>query len=160
MKGIRINSALRFERTFEPCLDAFSSFYWLLELPAGPFAYTHLSGFEEIDAELDRYLVGETRLWRPGIFPRFAKLLVHDEWSYHVALLGDENEAIRIVTELNTTRWLSPEFFKLIEEKTELLLVHINGWWEVYSTREEWVYRFRKLASVSDLDSSHFQHEL
>lgn len=90
MKGFRIDyKSLDFPGPIEKQVLPLFSKYWLVYTQGGPFSITDKPNFEELDGATSSFIVDvpqfkdtDTHLFRPGVFPQFAKLLVVDEWTY------------------------------------------------------------------------------
>jgi hypothetical protein len=81
-------------------------------------------------------------------------LLVIDEWTYLIALPGPETFAIKTASEVDSSRWLSQEFFGLIQSKKATLLFHVHGWWELYTSGRALLEDIARNASASTIDSA------
>lgn len=151
----------RFEEVFETVAAKLGECYWLIDTQFGPFSLTDKPNFFELEAELAQYRVKVPALfgtsgglWRPGIFPKYAGLLVIDEWTYLVGFRGSERDVIRAAEELYEAMDLtSPHFFDLIGAKAEAFLLHVDGWWEVYSSDWDFLEQLRLGQSVSSIQS-------
>ncbi len=152
MEGIRIESEARFAEIVSGLSAEIEHLFWLLDLPSGPFDYLARPGWREIDRELEAYYIHvgngvdtSVSLWRPGIFPKFAPLLIHDEWSYFVGLEGPEDAARAKAEALSLPGgYLSPEFFEAFQECGQLFALLAHDWWEVYSPNGEWLSRLSR----------------
>jgi hypothetical protein len=113
--------------------------YWLVSTQSGPFRITDKPNFRQLDDEIDSFTVDvpqfrdtDTSLFRRGIFPKLANILVIDEWTYLLALNGPEEEAVKIAVELVEGEWLSSKFFEVVESKTLGFFLYASGFWEIY----------------------------
>ena len=76
---------------------------------------------------------------RPGTIPQFADWLVVDEFAYYFAIDAPESEAlVRAKVIADHVGDLSEQFLRDIDQVADLLIVHGNGWWELYSGRPDW----------------------
>jgi len=142
MKGLRIDDATefpsRFAKAFGPVLDAFAGHYWYID-GYGPFGITDKPNFRELDAQLDQYSVhvegmedGPPGLWRPGLLPWAADFLVVDEGTTLVGIVGNESYAGGVAAELDKAIQTSAKIIELVDEnKIDIALIYIDGWWEV-----------------------------
>jgi hypothetical protein len=163
MKGIRIDCSERrgFESLFAPVMAEFAARYWMIDGQSGPFSITDKPNFGELDGLLDAYLVNipdfensSETLWRPGVFPKFADLLVVDEWTYLLGIDGPEEEALQKAVRISRIPRFSVEFFTSISSAHALLLVYQDQWWEVYADAVDVLRRFGALQNASVVDSS------
>jgi hypothetical protein len=76
----------------------------------------------------------DQHLFRSGVFPRFAELLVVDEWTYLFALDGPEESAKQNALKIEGCAggWLSRTFFEVVESSTLGFFIYVDGFWEVY----------------------------
>lgn len=140
-------------------MNEFECYYWFIEATAGPFHITDKPNFRELDAETDRYYVSVPRLegtsaglWRPGIL-RFASLLVVDDFTTLVGILGSESDAAALATEIFNIYGRTPQFFELVQTRAECVLIHVAGWWEVYSANSHLMSRLAQIEGASATDS-------
>ncbi len=164
MKGLRVEDRTeypgRFAKLFGSVLDAFVRHYWYID-GYGPFSITDKSNFRELDTELDRYSAyvqgledGPPGLWRPGIFPWAADLLAVDEGTTLVGIIGDENHAVEIATTLSNSHQTTARILELItENKIDLALIYVDGWWEVYSGDQALLRRIAEIEGARETDS-------
>jgi len=163
MKGIRIDCAERraFGLLFAPVMAELAARYWIIDSQSGPFSITDKPNFRELDGLLDTYFVetpdfenSSETLWRPGTFPKFADLLVVDEWTYLLGIDGPEEDALLKAVQISRTPRFSDEFFTSISNAHAVLLVYPDGWWEVYADAVDVLQRFANLPDASEVDSS------
>ena len=82
--------------------------------------------------------------FRPGLVPLLAGRILVDEWSFFFAIEGPEHRAADRATRLaGHAGAYSEAFVRDIECFADLLLWHIDGWWEFYSGRPDWLERLR-----------------
>jgi hypothetical protein len=87
-------------------------------------------------------LAGRFAGFRSGIVPLLADRILVDEWSFFFAIKGPENRAAAQATRLaGYAGAYSETFLRDIECYADLLLCHIDGWWEFYSGRADWLER-------------------
>jgi hypothetical protein len=142
-------------------LNTLAARYWIIDSQSGPFSITDKPNFRELDGLLDTYFVNapdfensSETLWRPGIFPKFAELLVVDEWTYLLGIGGPEEDALKKAVQISRTPRFSDEFFTAISSAHALLLVYPGGWWKVYADAVDVLQRFAGLPKTSEVDSS------
>jgi hypothetical protein len=152
MKGVRLESG-SFLEVFAPLASEAAPLYWTLSLQGGPFVMANQP--EHVVAALKRFAVGpEGTLWRPGVFPEFAPLLVSDEWGYFIALAGPEEEAKRSAEFLGRLAWPADLFIEPALRLVELLLIELGpGEWEVYSPHQRWLALLSNHLQTIDIDS-------
>jgi hypothetical protein len=154
MKGVRVASE-SFLEIYAPLASEAAHLYWSFALQAGPFMTGNQP--EHVVAALNRLAVGPTAaIWRPGVFPRFAPLLVSDEWGYFLALAGPEEKACHSSASLGRLSWPEDLFVAPAAGLFELLLIELEpGEWEVYSPHQAWLDLLRGQLRTSDVDSEH-----
>jgi hypothetical protein len=162
MNGLRIESDGRsgLPSVLRTVIADLGHCYWLIDTQSGPFNISDKQNFAELESEFSRHDVpvfqfenSSTHLLKPGIFPRFLDLLVVDEWTYLVALPEPEVKAREIALELDRARWLTQEFFHLIEYKRATFLFHVHGWWELYTTDKALLEILATHGGISGTDS-------
>jgi len=162
MKGLRIDSPnpRKFTKVFDSVMHEFERHYWLIDTQSGPFSTTDKPNFRELDADIKRYYVSVPEfedslvgLWRPGIL-RFADLLMIDEFTTLVGILGSESEAAASAAAISSRMGISLHFFELIQERADFALLHIDGWWEIYSTNLNLMNRLGQIEGASATESA------
>jgi hypothetical protein len=155
MRGIRFRTTDSFAVCFGPLMDQLRRLSWLIDVQSGPFQYTDRNDADEVEQRLQelRHDIPSlestsTGLWRPGVFPDLAPLLVEDEYSYLVGIPGGgavQDIAQRVLRE----PFLSEAFFeKVSQECACFLFEETPGQWEVYSRPELAIDA--RLANVED----------
>lgn len=153
-----IARAAELRDVLEPLARELGDCYWLVETQSGPFRDYFLPGKESvydalmIDTEVCRDTSCST--WRPGTLPEHADPFVVDEWTYLFAICCEESELAA------RAEWLVPhigrfgaEFFTGFEAVADLFVMHVDGWWELYTPHPEWHRRLR-LAFPESLERS------
>jgi hypothetical protein len=70
---------------------------------------------------------------------------VFDEQSYYFAIDAPEEEALRRAARLEEHIGdFSPAFLSDLAAAADLFIAHIDGWWEFYCPRADWVERLRE----------------
>jgi hypothetical protein len=161
VKGLRIDGEQpkNFTRVFASVMREFDRHYWLIESESGPFSITDKPNFAELELSLNRYRVSvseldytSSSLWRPGAL-RFADLLVIDEWTTFVGILGKEEQATKLATEIFDLQGIFLQPFERILQKTDCVLIHVDGWWEAYSGNAMLLQKLRQGSAASEVDS-------
>lgn len=154
MNGVRLKSE-SFLQVFAPLASEVGHLYWTMELQGGPFVTARQPA--AVAAALKRFAVGsDATVWRPGVFPEFAHLLVSDEWGYVVGLAGPEEEACRSAASLRRLTWPGDLLVEPAVKLLELLLIELEpGEWEVYSNHQRWLELLRSHRQTTDVDSRH-----
>jgi hypothetical protein len=165
MKGLRLETGddISFEQLFAPVMSEFEAFHWLLDGQNGPFNYTGRADWASVEAALQPFVIESgqtsTSLWRPGVFPRFAGLLLEDEWSYFVGIHGTDAEARRAMAELMAVPVLSAAYFNLIGQVAQVFLMRVAaGWWEMYPESSPVLAAIRQRKGLVEVDSSVWPH--
>jgi hypothetical protein len=116
--------------------------YWVVDVQMGALDADWMLDNEAI---LDRHFWdvpalrhSSTRGFRPGLLPRFAPVVNVDEWSYYFAIDAEEATALEHATRLAKGDWLSQDFLRQLDSVADLLMCHVDGWWEFYTGRREW----------------------
>lgn len=162
MQGLRLGPQIRFAALWAALPAAAAELFWHLDLQSGPFDFMGRDDWEAIDGELEALAVetGEAppgTLWRPGVFPRFAPLLVHDEWGYHLGLEGPEAAAVSSARALSAgADYTSPDFFAAFADRGVLFALLAPDGWEIYSPRRAWLARLAREWNAEPVDSSHW----
>ncbi len=165
MNGFRINcDSQDFPGPIETVVLPLLSKYWLVCTQGGPFSITDKPNFKELDAETSSFIIDvpefrgtDIYLFRPGVFPRFAGLLVIDEWTYLFALDGPEESAKRNALKIEKCAgdWLSRTFFEAVESSALGFFAYVDGFWEVY-LRE---YANLPAFGFAEVHSDHWLHD-
>jgi hypothetical protein len=138
-----------------PLADELARCYWLLDLYSGPWDIMWLWESAENEALADRqeWAVpgsegGMPRGFRPGTLPRLADRFVFDEQQYYYAIdATDEADAARRAAALyrhqRDAGGLREPFLRGVDAAVDLMIAHVDGWWEFYCGRPDWVARLR-----------------
>jgi hypothetical protein len=135
-----------------PLAEELSRCYWLIDIQSGPFKAMWWMESEENEAEVERVswpvpgTAGtSTRGLRPGSLPRLADRLVFDEQSYYFAIDAAEDEALSRAGVLERHMGdCSESFLRELDRYGDLLIWHVDGWWEFYTGRPDWRRRLRE----------------
>jgi hypothetical protein len=105
--GLSTPNYPKFSVVFQGLLPRLSPYHWLIDSQSGPFSITGKPDYELLQAELKNFLVHvpsledtSTHLWKPGILPRFADLLVVAEGTWLIGLPADKKEALRVLADI------------------------------------------------------------
>ena len=120
--------------------------YWVINDQAGPFDFLWTYETPENEAFIDSQFLEvpacentSTTCWRPGTLPNLASRVVVDEWTYFFAIDAPEQEvcsrAGRIDEHIGD---LSCEFLERLDGLADLFMLHVDGWWELYTVRSDW----------------------
>ena len=83
--------------------------------------------------------------WRPGTIPNFCAGTASDEWSYFYAIDADEIEVKKRAARVRDyVGDLSPKFFAEFESLVDLFMMHVDGWWEIYSRHTVWLVLLKR----------------
>jgi len=140
VKGVAFQTNVPFAGAFAPLMARFATLYWLIDTQSGPFDFLARDDASHVERVVDRLSVAvpslentSAGLWRPGVFPELAHLLVEDEYTYLVGLRGPEADAMSTASAIASIDYLSPSFFAAIESGAEVFLLELwHGAWEVY----------------------------
>jgi hypothetical protein len=72
---------------------------------------------------------------------------------YLIALPGPEARVIKSAAEAFSSGWLPQKFFAAIQSEKATLLVHVNGWWELYTSNKALLDEIGKNKNTSAIDS-------
>lgn len=164
MNGLRIetfDTKSGFPEILTPAIRRLGSYFLLIDTQSGPFNITDKDNFLDLEREISGYAVdaeqiasSSTSLWRPGILQQFGNLLIVDEGTYFVAFEGPEADAVRSAAAICKVAALSKECFDLLSTAAVAFLVHVDGWWELYSLDPTWTEGLLGLPGVSAINSS------
>jgi hypothetical protein len=134
-----------------PLAAALDRCFWVVDLYSGPFRADWVFASEENEALYERqywevpvFRDTGTHGFRPGTIPQLAEYLVLDEWSYYFAIDAAEEVALRRASLLaGHIGDLSRGFLRGMDEAADLLICHVDGWWEFFTGRPEWFERLR-----------------
>ncbi len=131
-----------------PLADEVARCYWLVDTQSGPFRDGYLpeqeAVYEKLFVEVERCRDTSTTCWRPGTLPRYAKEVVIDEWTYLFGMRCDEKSVPERAGWLCS--WVGKfdsDFFARLGVVADLFVMHVDGWWEVYTGHDEWQQRLR-----------------
>ena len=169
MRGLTFSSDQSFAAICAPLMPDFARWYWLTDVQSGPFAFSHLppSTSLRLEDSLNKHHVSvaaltdtSAQLWRAGVFPAFAEYLVEDEWSYLVALDRGFVDVVSTAELLVRARYLSANFFEIVERSAEIFLLEISrGTWEAYSRQTALLDRVRAFAPARVVESGHWSQQ-
>jgi hypothetical protein len=134
-----------------PLADELAHCFWVIDLYSGPLKILWLYESEENETLADRqewavsaFRDSSTRGFRPGTLPRLADQFVFDEQSYYYAIDAPEDEALRRAAALGGHIGdLSERFLRDLDRAADLLITHVDRWWEFYCGRADWARRLR-----------------
>lgn len=134
-----------------PLADEWARSFCVVDVQSGPFDSLWLFDSPENEALTERLAWDvpalantSTNGFRPGALPRLAGRLLVDEWSYYFAIDAPEEDALRRATALaRHIGDFSLSFLERLDEFADLLVCHVDGWWEFFSGRVEWHERLR-----------------
>ena len=168
MNGFRIDcDSPDFPGPIERAILPLLSKYWLICTQAGPFSVTYTPNFEDLEEETSSFIVDvpefrgtDKHLFRPGVFPRFAKLLVMDEWTYLFALDGPEESAKQNALKIEkcSGNWLSSEFFGTVQSNTLGFFMYGGRFWEIY-LRDNPLHMNPLAHGFSEVESKHWLND-
>jgi hypothetical protein len=149
--GFALDGRRSLREVCAPLADELARCFWVIDLYSGPLKILWLYESLENEALADRqawdvpaYRGGLTRGFRPGTLPRLADQFVFDEQSYYFAIDAPEDEALRRAAGLNGHIGVFGEpFLRDLDRAADLLIAHVDGWWEFYCGRADWVRRLR-----------------
>jgi hypothetical protein len=147
--GLVLNGNRSLSEVCSPLAADLHRCFWVVDLYSGPFRSKWLF------ASTDNEALAEQQYWdilafantgahgfRPGTIPRLAEHLILDEWSYYFAIDAPEDVALRRASLL---AWrigdLSADFLRQLDAAADLFLCHVDGWWEFYTGRKDWLDR-------------------
>lgn len=143
--GVIIVGDLPLPAILSPIAADLDRCFWLIDSYSGPFRSSWLYASPDNEAIYDEKFVetdagrnASISCWRPGTLPRYAEHVVIDEWTYLFAMQCDESAVAQRVDRIG--RWLgkfNEDFFAQMEE-AELFLMHVDGWWELYTANTGW----------------------
>ena len=118
----------------------------VVDVGAGPFdslwlfaSPDHERIVEELSWDVPFLANTSTHGFRPGSLPRLAPHLLVGEWSYYYLIDASEAEASRRARELATHIGdLSEEYLQRLAAEADMLICHVDGWWEIFTSRPEW----------------------
>jgi hypothetical protein len=168
MNGFRIDcDSQDFPGPIETVVLPLLSKYWLVCTQGGPFSTTDKPNFQELDAETCSFIIDvpefrdtDVHLFRPGVFRRFASLLVVDEWAYLFALDGPEESARQNALRIEECAgdWLSRTFFEAVESSALGFFMYVDGFWEVY-LRDQSSHANLLAHGFAEVHSEHWLHD-
>jgi hypothetical protein len=117
---------------------------WWVCVQSGPIDSHWLGNGERNEALVERLFIdvpefrdAGTTAWNRGFVPRLHTHVLIGEWTYFYATNCGESEfpGRAAHSHMHLAR---PEFFRELALTGDLYLVHVDGWWEVYTNRTEW----------------------
>lgn len=132
-----------------PLANELQRCFWVVNAQAGLFrsgccSEEGLALSERYGWNISAFADTSTNGLRPGLIPDAAEKLIVDEWSYYYAIDSPEAVALQRTAFLNGNIGnLSKDYLKRLEAGTDLLIVHVDGWWEFYTPRKAWFERLQ-----------------
>ena len=147
--GIIIPRPAELRAVLEPLAGELADCYWLVETQSGPFRDYYVpekeAAYDALALDTEACRDTSCSTWRPGTLPDHADQLVVDEWTYLFAMRCDESDVAA------RAAWLMPHigrfgagFFAGFESVVDLFVMHVDGWWEVYTRHSEWHRQLRR----------------
>src|SRR5262245_55923881 len=149
--GLLLNGYRSLAEVCAPLAADLERCFWIVDLYSGPFHFDWLYPSEENEALADAsswhppaFPNPSTPGFRPGTIPRLADRLVIDEWSYYFAIDSPQDIAARRATLLaKHIGDLTEPFLRDLDKAADLFFMHVDGWWEFYTARPDWLARLR-----------------
>lgn len=143
--GLLLRAYRPFAEILAPLGDKVSGCFWVIDVQAGVFNGTEEErAVDEVYWAVPAFKNSSTIGLRPGSLPRLARHINVDEWSYYYALDQPEPVALRHATELEKHIGdFSEGLLERLDTLADLFICHVDGWWEFYSARREWLYLLR-----------------
>ena len=135
-----------FAELFAPILPELDALYWDAEFQSTPYRWEWLfenrEWLEAIEIKVESsYPEVPALLWRPGALSILAPHLVFDEWSYLTGFSATEDGMKSIIRETSRSNFVREDHLMLIKKLQGIRIVQVDGWWEVYTPRQEWLER-------------------
>jgi hypothetical protein len=145
MQGIILNYNVSLKDIIRPIKNEVSELYWLTVLQSGPFnlqfSYTNPSLQKTIeDALLNFANIANTSMnvWKPNGLTEYTEFILIDEWSYFIGIKCNEDNIENIANEFNIPCYMNKEFFDKIKQYTEIFILYVDEWWEIYTDNKAW----------------------
>ena len=157
MKGLSFGET-PFSTLFAPILPPLNELWWLVNFQSNPFDFDWETQNEQLLGEaMLRLPVLETSgslLWRPSNLARLIPgIKVFGEWSSLTGFACKAEDPTDAVRRLEGSPTVFPAFDE-IERLGGILIVQVDGWWEVYSSREEWLESLARSHRGRPVDSA------
>jgi hypothetical protein len=139
MRALYCQSNQSFIDLLRPIFGHLDSLYWIVDCQMAPISWDFPNSeriFDELHVSVPAFANTSTSLWRPGYLSAVGHMLFFDEWSYFLGFKSDEAGAIARATRLGSMSHTAA-FYKTLECEGELLVIHVDGWWEFYFARDE-----------------------
>jgi hypothetical protein len=134
-----------------PVFQDLDSLYWIVDCQMGPVNYEWLfqspdreQAFDDILVPVPEFQRSGAVLWRPGALSLLRDGLYFDEWSYLTGFKSVPSEAPQKAAQLERLIAFTENGYRTIEKETELHLVHVDGWWELYPSSPLWFERIQQ----------------
>lgn len=147
LPGIILHTDLAFAEVIRPLASEVGLCFWLIDhQSANPFdslyVSKHAQAFEKkrLDVPIGRRSV--VSCWRPYTFPRLADRVRLDEWTYFWGIKCNETEVSDRVKWLDEHPQLTSDAFSRMG--ADILLFWPDGWWEIYTSHDDWRQKLRQ----------------
>lgn len=147
LPGVILPTDLAFAEVIRPLAAEVGMCFWFVDHQSGgPFDSLYISAHEQLfeKKRLD-VLIGPNSYvscWRPYTFPRLAEHVRLDEWTRFWGIQCNEAKASGRV------RWLdahSPSINDALGPMgADILLLWPAGWWEIYTSHDDWRQKLRR----------------
>lgn len=143
--GLVLDGGIDLVEILRPLAEPLQRCYWVVDSQMSPFDrwFCATPNSEEIlslhHVDVPECRMTSTDCWRPGTIPKLCTGTPTDEWTYFFAIEGSEEEVKRRAARIAI--WignLSAEFFAELDTLADLFLMHVDGWWELYTGRQLW----------------------
>lgn len=133
-----------FAELFAPLLPELDTLWWNTSFQQSPYPWDWREANPNWEHWLFLEVAVENRspayLWRPGKFSTLAPLLEFDEWSQMRGFVAAESD-LAAIAEASQSWTPLRNHWPLLEPWQGIHIVWIDGWWEVYTPRRDWLER-------------------
>jgi len=147
--GLVLNGDRSLTDVCAPLANELQRCFWVVDAQAGLFrsgccSDEGLALSERYGWNIPAFANTSTNGLRPGLIPDAAEKLIVDEWSYYYAIDSPEEVALERAAFLERNIGnLSKDNLKWLAAGADLLIVHVDGWWEFYTPRKAWFERLQ-----------------
>lgn len=147
LPGVILPTNLTFAEVIRPLRAEVGLCYWLVDHQSGsPFdslyVSEHAQKFEKKRLDVQIGPRSAVSCWRPHTFPRLAEHVCLDEWTQLWGIKCDEAEVSDRVKWLDAHPQLTSDAFSPMG--ADILLLWPDGWWEIYTSHDDWRQKLRR----------------
>lgn len=149
--GVIIPSRCTLDEIIVAIRGRLSTWCWWINVQSGPFESLWLYTDDnealvcQFWIDVPEFRDTSVSAWGRGFVPYLHNHVILDKWTYFYASSCDPNDFPRRAAQserrLYSSTQFNPDFFQSLALTGDLFLMHVDGWWEIYTVNAKWQRR-------------------